>query len=141
MLNVSITFDEETKLDAIDLLGDLRISDGHSTIMIATTFLDSWLVALIEAYDQTRTAGHVKVEVPEEHFFLQIDVGVSGLIAISDGKSTLQPQSRDAFYRALRAASEYFLKVVVVLPGSERNTLVETIKMFVSPGLPDSERN
>jgi hypothetical protein len=140
MLTVTFTFDQELGLDAIDPLGDLSISDGRSVITINTTFLDSWLVALIEAHD-TRNEDHMKVGVAEESFFLQIDVDSSGLLTIRDDKLSLSPHSRAAFYKALQTASESFLRAVGVLPGGHRNMLLEPIKKFVSPGLFDANRN
>jgi hypothetical protein len=140
MLTVTFTFEEELDLDANDPLGDLSISDGRSVITIKTTFLDSWLVALIEAHDK-RNEDHMRVEVAEEPFFLRIDVDSSGLLTINDGKLSLSPQSRDAFYRALRTVSESFLRAVLVLPDGHRNTFLEPIKRFVSAGLFDANRN
>ncbi len=47
MLTITVTFEEESGLDLDDPLGDISISDDQTTLVLKTTYLDSWLAAMI----------------------------------------------------------------------------------------------
>jgi hypothetical protein len=132
MLTIKITFEEETGHDAIDPLGDLTISDGISTIAIRTTYLDSWLAALISGYNQSRNENHVNVEVSEEPQQISINVLPSGLLSISYENQTLTPQPPQELKFALRGAAQYLLEALDTLPTSWRNTFLDPIREFIS---------
>lgn len=134
MLSVEVNFEEESGRDAIDPLGEIRISDGHSAITIEMTYLDCWLAALIDAYDQTLVAKQVIVDSGVEPRPIQIDVSSDGLLSISYDDVILTPQPREAFKRELRKVSQSFLEAIVGLPGYSRNTTLDPIKKFV-PGV------
>jgi hypothetical protein len=132
MLNINIDFEKETGLDAIDPLGDLTISDGISSIAIKTTYLDSWLAALISGYNQSRDANRVAVEISEEPQPLLIEVTPAGLLSISYENQTLVPQPPQDLKAALRGAAQYLLKALDSLPDSQRNTFLDPIREFIS---------
>ncbi len=132
MLTVNVAFEKESGLDAIDSLGDLTISDGISTITIKTTYLDSWLAALVAGYNQTREADHVVLEISEEPQPLLIDVTPEGLLSISYENQTLAPQAPNNLKAGLRHAAESLLGAVDTLPDSQRNTFLDPIREFIS---------
>jgi hypothetical protein len=132
MFTLKVNFEKETGLDAIDPLGDLTISDGVSTITVKTTYLDSWLAALVAGYNQAREANHVTVEVPEEPQPLLIDVTPEGLLSISYENQTLIPQAPKELKAALRRAAQTLLSAVDTLPDSQRNTFLDPIREFIS---------
>ncbi len=132
MLTVNVAFEKESGLDAIDSLGDLTISDGISTITIKTTYLDSWLAALVAGYNQTREADHVVLEISEEPQPLLIDVTPEGLLSISYENQTLAPQAPNNLKAGLRQAAESLLGAVDTLPDSQRNTFLDPIREFIS---------
>ena len=132
MLTVNVAFEKESGLDAIDSLGDLTISDGISTITIKTTYLDSWLAALVAGYNQTREADHVVLEISEEPQPLLIDVTPEGLLSISYENQTLAPQAPNNLKAGLRQAAESLLGAVDTLPDSQRNTFLDLIREFIS---------
>jgi hypothetical protein len=132
MVALKVSFEKETGLDAIDPLGDLTISDGVSTITIKTTYLDSWLAALVAGYNQTRDANHVTVEVSEEPQPLFIDATPEGLLSISYENQTLIPQAPKELKAALKRAAQSLLSAVDPLPDGQRNTFLNPIREFVS---------
>jgi len=132
MLTVNVAFEKESGLDAIDPLGDLTISDGTSTITIKTTYLDSWLAALVAGCNQTREADHVVVEISEEPQPLLIDVTPEGLLSISYENQTLTPQAPKNLKAGLRRAAQSLLGAVDTLPDSQRNTFLDPIREFIS---------
>ncbi len=134
MLTITVTFEEESGLDLDDPLGDISISDDQTTLVLKTTYLDSWLAAMIEAFDQTQSVNHVEVKVAEEPFSLQVDINSLGLLSISYEGRTLTPQPREVVEAALKEAARFLLKSLSTLPDSERNTLLEPIMKFTFPG-------
>jgi len=40
MIDITLAFEKETGLDVVDPLGDVTISDGSSSIVLTTTYLD-----------------------------------------------------------------------------------------------------
>jgi hypothetical protein len=134
MLTIKIAFEEETGLDAIDPLGDLTISDGASTIAIRTTYLDSWLAALISGYNRSRQTNHINVEVSEERQAISINILPSGLLSISYENQTLMPQLPQEVKVALKGAAQYLLRALDTLPSSHRNAFLDPIRKFISAG-------
>lgn len=134
MLTIKLTFEEETGLDAIDPLGDVTISDGVSAFTIRTTYLDSWLAALISGYNQSRSADSVTVEVSEEPQPIKILGTPAGLLTISYENQTLQPQSAQDLKVALRNAAVDLLKALDGLPNDRRNNFLDPIRKFIAAG-------
>jgi hypothetical protein len=135
MIDIKLTFEEDTGLDGVDPVGDITISDGSSSIVLDMTYLDSWLTALIAGYKRVRGANHVAVEVAEEPAALHIDVTPKGLLSISYENQTLIPQSPEALEVALKNASKFLLDALDTLPDSPRNSFLDPIREFISTGL------
>lgn len=136
MLTIKLTFEKETGLDAIDPLGDVTISDGVSAFTIRTTYLDSWLAALISGYDQSCSANSVTVEVSEEPKPIKIMVTPTGLLTVSYENQALEPQPAQDLKVALQDAAKDLLKALNGLPNSRRNAFLAPIRKFVSAGNP-----
>jgi hypothetical protein len=134
MLTINVNFEKETVIDAIDPLGDLTISDGISTIVMKTTYLDSWLAALISGYNQSRAANRIAVEISEEPHPLLIEVTPAGLLSISYENQRLVPQPRQDLKAALSDAAQYLLRALGSLPDGLRNTFLDPIREFISNG-------
>lgn len=132
MLAIKLTFEDETGLDVIDPLGDVAISDGVSAFVIRTTYLDSWVAALIFGYDQTRSADSVSVEVSEEPKPITIRGTPPGLFTISYEDQTLQPQSRQDLKVAILNAARDLLTALDKLPNNRRNKFLDPIRQFVA---------
>jgi hypothetical protein len=130
VLTIKPIIDQEEGIDEIDVLGDLLISDSISTIVLKTTFLDSWLVALIEARAKLPNASQVVVNVPEELEPIRMQLRPDGLVTISYENQMVLADSPDAFDLALKVAAKSLLEVIGSLPRSRMNTLLEPIRLF-----------
>jgi hypothetical protein len=135
MIDIKLTLDKEIGPDGMDPLGDIAISDGSSTIVERTTYLDSWLAALIEGYNQTKSTNYVTVEVAEERAPIQIEVMSNELLIFSYASQALIPQTPEALETALKKAAKSFLEMIGSWPNARRNTFLDPIREFISTGL------
>jgi hypothetical protein len=134
MIDIKLALEKEAGLDLIDPLGDITISDGSSSIVLNTTYLDSWLAALIAGYKRVRGANHVSVEVAEEPIPLHIEVTPNGMLSISYEDQALIPQPPEALEAALKKASKFLLEALGTLPDGPRNSFLDPIREFISTG-------
>lgn len=132
MLKINCIHDLENGPDAIDPLGTLSISDGQCTIVVKTTYLDSWLVALIGALEQIRSVGHAVVEVSEEPTSLQLKRASDGTVIISYEDKTVVAESQRALDFSVRTAAGTFLRQVDAWPSAGKNEFLKPIRRFVS---------
>src|SRR6266481_6476265 len=100
----------------MDPLGGITICDGGSSIVLSTTYLDSWLAALIAGYKRVLCANHVSVEVAEEPIALHIEVTPKGLLSISYENEALIPQPPEALETALKRHRSSCWKRLVLCP-------------------------
>jgi hypothetical protein len=77
-----------------------------------TTYLDSWLAALITGYSQILHNKHVILEVSEEPHAMLFDVNGEGLLSISYRGLTLAPQVQEDLKTALMDAARSLLKAL-----------------------------
>ena len=132
MLTIDCIFDEESGLDAADPLGILMISDGQSELRIHNTFLDSWLIALIDALHSLHALKQFLIEVPEEQKSIGLKVFDDGKIEMSYGGKTIVAGERSEFDRALRLAARKFLVGVDSVAAEPRNTDIAAIRRFAA---------
>jgi hypothetical protein len=130
VLTIKPIVDQEDGIDEIDVLGDLLISDTISTIVLKTTFLDSWLGALIEANAKLRDAGELVVNVSEELVPIQMHLKSDGRVVISYENRMVLAESPEAVDLALKDAAKSLLETVGNLPRSRMNTVLESIRLF-----------
>jgi hypothetical protein len=131
MLTIDCIPDLEEGPDAIDPLGTLRISDGQSAIVVKTTYLDSWLAALIEAVDRARSVDHFAVEISEEPSGLHLDRTPNGTVFISRDGNKVIAENWLALERSVRTAASAFLKTVGGWPSAGKNEFLKPIRRFV----------
>jgi len=106
---------------AVNANNDLTISDGISTIVARTIFLDSLLAALIFGYNRSSTTNRVVVGISEEPQPLLIETTPEGLLSISYENQRLTPQPRPDLRVALLGAAQYLLRELASFPDSQRN--------------------
>jgi RHS repeat-associated protein len=142
MVKISFTFDDGAGVNAMDPVGDLIISDGRSDVVVKTTYLDSWLEALIRAYKRVRAEEHVTVRVPEEPQPILIDGLPDGRLTITRSGKAVLAEAPEALEAALKAVSRSFLDAIQELPETSRNKIIDPIRQFAtSPRAgPDSEK-
>jgi hypothetical protein len=132
MIKISFTFDSDAGVNAIDPVGDLLISDGRSLVLLKTTYLDSWLEAMISAQSQAKVAKHLRVGVPEEPEPVLIDRLPDGQLKITYRGKTVVADAPEALEAALRTASRSFLEAIRESPERERNKIIDSIRRFAS---------
>jgi hypothetical protein len=134
MLKISVRLDlEDGPPDPLDILGDLVISDGQSTITLETTFVDVWLAALIEALPRLQSVEHVVVEA-EEPIPLRVDVDSEGSLLISDGQGAVVARSISELQSAIKVAAGALLNAMRAIPNTENNRdLAKIGKFYRSP--------
>ena len=130
MMTIKLNLDEEYGLDEIDVLGDLKISDGHSTIVVRTTFLDSWLAELINATDGLSKAGYIDVAVPEEPVPMRIELSTDKRVTLSREGQIVVADSISDFNAALKDAAKSLLDAVGELPRSHQNEILDSIREY-----------
>ena len=130
MFRIACTFDKGSGVDAMDPFGDIEMTDEHSTIVLRTTYLDSWFEALVRALDGIQIGAKLTVAIPEEPKPLHIDVGADGKITIQYENEMVCIQGKQAFEAALRQACESFLDRVSGLNEAARNPAITTIRQF-----------
>ena len=129
-MTIKLNLDEEYGLDEIDVLGDLKISDGHSTIVVRTTFLDSWLAELINATDGLSKAGYIDVAVPEEPVPMRIELSTDKRVTLSREGQIVVADSISDFNAALKDAAKSLLDAVGELPRSHQNEILDSIREY-----------
>jgi hypothetical protein len=130
VLTIKCIFDEESGRSGMDPLGKLVVSDGHSSIVIEPTFLDSWLAALIDALPRLRTTNHVSVEAPEEPNTLQIDVTFDGHLAMLYKDQKVSAEGARDLELALRAAVGAFLNELKNCAEASQNRDLVPLRRF-----------
>ena len=130
MLKISVRLDlEDGPPDPLDILGDLVISDGQSTITLETTFVEVWLAALIEALPRLQSVEHAVVEA-EEPIPLRVDVDSEGSLLISDGQGAVVARSISELRSAIRDAAGALLNAMRAIPNTENNPDLAKIGQF-----------
>lgn len=130
MFKINYSFEEESGRDGLDPLGNISISDERSTILLRTTFLDSWFAALVDALEQIQIKKHVSVEIAEEPKALTLDVASGGQVFVTYAHEKVVAQTRQALQAALRTAACSFLAAVVGLPEANSNATLDPIRKF-----------
>lgn len=130
MFTITCSFEEESGADAMNPLGDLEFADGHSILLISTTYLDSWLESMIEAINQIRTGATFEVSVPEERETLHLNVGADDRVTIRYENDVVVARDRQEFETALREACTHFLNGVSNQDESTRNPAIQRVRMF-----------
>jgi hypothetical protein len=130
MLTIKLHLDEDCGIDEIDVLGDLIISDNHSTIAVNTTYLDSWLAELIDAADRLPKEGHVDVAAPEEPVPIRLEMGSDNRVRLSYKEQLVVADSMNDFRTALKAAAKSLLDSVDNLPRSRENKILDPIRRY-----------
>jgi hypothetical protein len=135
LIDIKLNLDKEFGPDGMDPLGDIAISDGTSTIVERTTYLDSRLAALIEGYDQTKSTNCVTVEIAEVRAPFRIEVMSDGLLIFSYAGHALIPETPETIETGLMKAARSFLEMIGSWPNAGRNTFLDPIREFISSGL------
>lgn len=130
MLTIKLDLDLKYGLDEIDVLGDLSVSDGHFTILVKTTYLDSWLVELIDAANRLPKAGHIDAAIEEEPEPMQLELTSEKRVRLCRKGQIVVADSMADFNAALQDAAKSLLDAVGSLPQSHINASLDRIREY-----------
>lgn len=71
-MEIEIILDEERELDAMDILGSIRLISGRDAIEQKNTFVDSWLFALVENLETIENGEQVIIDLVDEPDQLEV---------------------------------------------------------------------
>lgn len=130
MFRIVCAFEKESGADARDPLGDVEFADSRSAIVVRTTYLDSWIEALINSLDEIRAGKSTQIQIPEEPASLYIDVAADGKIRLRSGDILVTAGDRRAFENALLEASRFFLSRIAGQEEASSNPAIQSIRVF-----------
>lgn len=137
MFTITCSFERESGTDAMDPLGDIELTDSHSSLLISTTYLDSWLESMIQAIDRIRSGATFQISVPEEREILRLSVGIDDQITIRHENNVVVARDRKEFETALREACKHFLAGVSIQEESTRNPAIQRVRRFSRSNIND----
>ncbi|MCL1472946.1 hypothetical protein [Argonema antarcticum] len=127
---IAITFDESEKIDPIDPIGDITITDDTTTITEKSTYLDSWFDASITGLKTVKEGKKISVEIVEEPEPIVFEPWQEG-VRISYRDRTLFIPQISEFTTALKLAANDFLNKLDRETEFDSNDLLEVIRDFV----------
>jgi len=130
MFKINCLFEKETGTDAMNPLGDIEFTDGRSTVAVRTTYIDSWLDALIKSVYRIRQGENPEVAIPEEPVILYMKLDESGGVTVREGNYAVRAKDSLAFEEALRVACGSFLEGVTEQEEAAHNPAIREIKAF-----------
>ncbi len=130
MLKISPSIPSEYEIDEIDVVGDLTVSDGRSSFTVKTTYLDSWLEELVNAFDRMQSEPLIDVAIPEDPVPLHLRLDSLGRVVLSRQGQSVLADSCAEFGSALREAANSLLKLFDGLPHSQQNKSLDTIRQY-----------
>ncbi len=130
-MQIAITIDESEKIDRIDPIGDITITNDTTTITEKSTYLDSWFDALITGLNAVKQGKNITVEIVEEPEPIVFEPWQEGM-RISYGERTLLISKIAEFTTALKLAANEFLNKFERQTEVDSNNLLKVIRDFVN---------
>ncbi len=129
-MKIAWTLDEEEPIDPENLLGDIILTEGETTILERNTYIDSWLNALITGVQGVQTGKRVTVDILEEPDPLVFEP-LNGGMRLSYQNTAIVIDKIDNFVRGLRLAAHELLMKLDQIPGTESNEFLNSLRDFV----------
>ena len=130
-MQIAITIDESEKIDRIDPIGDITITNDTTTITEKSTYLDSWFDALITGLNAVKQGKNITVEIVEEPEPIVFEPWQEGM-RLSYGDRTLLISKIAEFTTALKLAANEFLNKFERQTEVDSNNLLKVIRDFVN---------
>jgi hypothetical protein len=122
----------DEKADGIDILGFIKMSDDSGNeIEINYTYLDSWFESLLSGFEKLHTDPCIRVDIVEEPHPVLLKM-VDGGLQICYRNRIITIESLKNAEIALRRETNGFLKKAALLPGSEKNEVLDQIRGYLS---------
>ncbi len=132
MFYIRCIFEAESGLDVTNPLGNLQIGDDCSELVVPTTYLDSWLEALVNTIPKIRGDAELTVSIPEEPEGMQIKSLPNGAVSVRFKTKRVLAASKREFEDALRNTSLTFLSALGAMEGADSNPAIVLIRKFCS---------
>lgn len=129
-MQIAITLDESEKIDPIDPIGDITITDDTTTITEKSTYLDSWFDALITGLKAVKQGKNMAVEIVEEPEPIVFEPWEEGM-QISYRDKYISISQISEFTTALKIAANDFLNKLDSQAEFNSNDLIQVIRDFV----------
>ncbi|MFB2920383.1 hypothetical protein [Aerosakkonema funiforme] len=130
-MQIAITLDESQKIDPIDPIGDITITNDTTTITEKSTYLDSWFDALITGLKAVKQGKNIAVEIVEEPAPIVFEPWEKGM-RISYRDKYISISQISEFTTALKIAANDFLNKLDSQPEFDSNDLLQVIRDFVN---------
>jgi len=109
MIDIEWSLDQSEPIDLVDLLGSIRIVDGHGhEILEQITFLDSWFDGLIRGFIGLASATNVEIDLYDEPHHLTFFTSGDEL-TLAYGSEQVHPGSISDFHTVLRQSASGFI--------------------------------
>jgi hypothetical protein len=129
-MQITVTLDESEKIDPIDPIGDILITDDQTTIGERLTYLDSWFDALITGLKTVEKGESIAVEIAEEPEKLVFEPWQEGMRISYRGQS-ISVAKISEFTTDLKLAANEFLNKLNCESEFDSNDLLQIIRDFV----------
>jgi len=103
MFTIRCVLDDNDRGNLVDPLGEVRISDGVSTILDPSGFLDAWIDSLISKLEELQSGKPVVIDVSEPNYLRLLRIGEA--VRIEYKNETVFAASVAEFDAALRNAA------------------------------------
>ncbi|WP_190468327.1 MULTISPECIES: hypothetical protein [Oscillatoriales] len=129
-MQIAINIDESEKIDPIDPIGDITITNDTTTITEKSTYLDSWFDALITGVKAVKQGKNIAVEIVEEPEPILFEPWEEGM-RIYYRKQSISISHVSEFTTALKLAANNFLNKLDSQSEFHSNDLLKVIRDFV----------
>ncbi|MFB2875596.1 hypothetical protein [Floridanema aerugineum] len=130
-MQIAITLDKSEKIDPIDPIGDITITNNTTTITEKSTYLDSWFDALITGLKAVKQGKNIAVEIVEEPEPIVFEPWQEGM-RISYRDKYILISHISEFATALKIAANDFLNKLDYQSDFDYNDLLQVIRDFVN---------
>lgn len=127
MAKVKFTLDESGGFDPADPLGDLEIvGDDGKKLILNCTFIDVWLLSLIQSKVLSGHADAEILSVLEESFCLKVAIA-EGMIELETESNKIYA-SKDSLIEELYSAAKKLVNFFINVDGFDKNTALVSLR-------------
>lgn len=129
-MRIALALYEEDVESVEDLVGDVRMESGGEIIREHSTYLDSWLTAIVQGLEALQVETAVSIELLEEPDPLRFELSGSR-ISVSYGPQTLTVPCMADLEEAVALATAAFLRDVERLTGACEGEPLAELRAFM----------
>lgn len=107
-MKIELVYDEDSKIDPIDVLGKIKLLKDGDCIEEDDTYLDSWLIGLAEGLHKIEKAESVLIDIVEEPNPIKMEK-VNETVKISYKREIIELSDIEELRSALKNAAQDML--------------------------------